>query len=74
MVISGACEFLRLGLMRTPCSSTEMSTLRFDGTRTVLVAMSQLNGGMPESTPATIIRTIDSRMKRFQVIDTSHSA
>ena len=74
MMISGAGEFFFFGLMRRPCSSIEMSMLRLVGTRLVVVAMSQLKGGMLDRIPATIISRIESRMKRFQLIETSHSA
>jgi len=60
-----------------PCSSIVTSTSRglsFDCRCTVRSAIVQLKGGRPESTPATIISTIASTMKRFQLIDTSHSA
>jgi len=48
--------------------------LSFDCRVTVRSAIVQLKGGRPDSTPATIIRTIDRTMNRFQLIDTSHSA
>jgi len=70
----GACEPLRLGLIRTPLSSTVMSTLRLAGTCVVLVARSQLKGGRLESMPVTTSSRSERRKKRFHVIDTSHSA
>ena len=73
IVISGAVEFFFFGLMRTPLSSTVMSTLRLLGTREVRVAMSQVNGGMLLRMPLTISSRIDRTKNRFQLMDTSHS-
>jgi len=64
---------IQVPLRYPPISDLAQPMLRLAGTRVVLVARSQLKGGRLERMPVTNSSRSERTMKRFHVIDTSHS-